>query len=102
MNARRSAASRAGLAVSPRVTVPHERYRLVIQAFIPGGHAWKLRGPVHKARIAEILDKLIETAGVDDVGLAIRYAHEHFDGFTRWCLRYPERVLSIIAEADTP
>jgi hypothetical protein len=83
--------------------VPHERYRLVIREFHRCGHSWELHkdGRVHKARIADTLEKLIAPIRYDEIGRAIQYAYEHQDGLCRWCLRYPDRVLAIIAEANT-
>jgi hypothetical protein len=94
---------RAGLAVSPRVTIPHAIYKPVVLVFGRTRNASLLLGrPLLDAQIVRTLEVL--RAGAVDMAerKALDYAYENSSAFTAWIRRKPGRIESILADARVP
>jgi len=96
---------RAGLAVSPRVTVPDERYSHVVRVFHRAGLAWQLSSrPLLDAQITRTLGTLEDSmsfnysADAPEVK-AVHHAYENAAAFARWARRHPDKIARILAEA---
>lgn len=97
MNTRKSRAIRAGLKLSPRVTVPRDRYVRCVRAIRDAGAAEILidseTGCTHNARIAQALQSL--TLYTRDA--ALREADPL--ALAAWVRRHRPLVRQVLAEA---
>jgi hypothetical protein len=70
----------------------------VIAAAVRCGHAAEFqRSKLCRTRVKEILEELDSDFAPDTAeARAIKYAHQHWQGFVRWCRRYPEQVAAML------